>query len=211
MSGTAQPLMQRRIGLRFRFSAGENSLKYSARDYSGERTVDIPYEAINLSQPAYVTLTATPLLRRLFGGALLLLLMAAAVGAFDRDLAIIWLFVALPFFVAAIVGKLTGWSNIELKLFDLQPLPPGARGPMRVIDDSRGDEIIAIIKEARKTKLRRLYGEANLAADASVEVARITWLRDEDIISDAEWKLEVDKINSAQEESESDQKTDSIH
>jgi hypothetical protein len=210
-------ITQRRIGLRFCFEARDDALRYSARDYSGERTIEIPYESINLSQAAYVTLTATPLFRRLFGLVVLLFLMAAAISAIDLNLAIICAFATGPLSLTIIVARLTGWSNIRFKLFQLQPLPPGALGPMRVIDDAVGAEIITVIEESRKAKFRRLYATANLAVDPVHEIGRLTWLKDNDIISANEWQAEVEQVKAAapksefpSESSENDQ-SDSVH
>jgi hypothetical protein len=197
MFGVTPPVTQRRIGLRFRFEAGDDTLKYSSRDYSGERTIEIPYESMNLDQPAYLTLTATPLFRRLFGLVLLFFLLAAAFSVFVPDVAVLCAFATLPLSVAVIVGRLTGWSNIKLKLFQLQPYPPGAIGPMRIIDDAKGEQILALLRQARKAKFRRLYAHANLATDRNHEIARLTWLKNNDILSEDEWQVEIDKLNAS--------------
>jgi hypothetical protein len=197
MSQVGSPMVQRRIGLRYRFELGADSVKYSARDYSGERTIEIPYESINLGQPAYVTMTATPLFKRLFGLTLLYLLFAAALGAFVPVVAIICAAATLPLSMTIIVGRLTGWTNIKFKLFQLQPYPPGAIGPMRMIDDANGEQVLECLKQARKAKFRRLYARANLAADPNHEIARLTWLKDNEILSEDEWQLEVDRVRTS--------------
>jgi hypothetical protein len=216
MPGITPPVSQRRIGLRFRFEAGDDTLKYSSRDYSGERTIEIPYESINLDQPAYLTLTATPLFRRLFGLVLLFFLFAAAFSAFVPVVAILCAAATLPLSLAVIIGRLTGWSAIKLKLFQLQPYPPGANGPMRIIDDAKGEHILTLLQQARKAKFRRLYARANLAADPNHEIARLTWLKNNDILSEEEWQVEIDRVNACAQDADpveagSDEEKRAIH
>jgi hypothetical protein len=208
---TPTELSQRRIGLRIRFEVGEDALQYSMKDYSGERTFEIPYENINLTQPAFLTLTATPLFRRLFGLALLFLLFAAALGAFMPDLAVLCGLATLPLSLTIIVGRLTGWTNIHFRLFQLQPATPGAINPIRVIDDAKGEQIVDLIKQARKAKFRRLYAEPNLDTDPEREISRLTWLRDNDIITSEEWQAAIDWVrDSSREDSPIKQVTDQM-
>jgi hypothetical protein len=216
MEFRVQSFVQRRIGLRFAFEIESDSMKYSMKDASGERTIEIPYESVNLSQPAHLTLTSTPLTRRLSALVVIFGLLDVASLAANSGLAIIFALATFAAVVALLTGRTSGWSAIEFKLFDLRPFPPGATGPMRIIDDHTGAEIISSMIGARKAKFRRLYAQANLSADPRDELARLDWLKANEIISDAEWKAEVDRVNDADDshlepEKDGGAKTDSIH
>jgi hypothetical protein len=67
-------------------------------------------------------------------------------------------------------------------------------GRISVIKDSQHDKIMAELMGRRKKYFLEAHGQVNLANDPERELAKFKWLRDEEIISDAEYNISRDVI-----------------
>lgn len=198
-SNISMRFVQRRIGMRHSFVLNEDGFTYLFKNYSGERKLDVLYESINVKQFGSFTLISTPLYIRSFGLTLLTLLYAALSAIFSPFLSSFFILISLLLGGFALVLRFNPSSHIRFRVLQLQPPPPGSQGvPVRIIEDSSGDEIYAAILAARKSSLRRRYGEANLQADPEREIARLTWLKDNDVLNEQEWSVQVARVRSAQ-------------
>lgn len=196
---TVQSFVQKRVGLRFSFEVGENGLTCTMRDSSGERGATFAYEALDPTVLGHLTLKRTPLFIRLCGlWAISYLMIPLFVTASDSA-GVIWAIVATGFSFLVIVARLSHRLDIKFDLLHVQPGTPGSWGPIRIIADETGREIVQAVTAAWRSKLNRLYGRANLNADPNAEATRLKWLRDRGILSEQEFCAELAQIGTANE------------
>jgi hypothetical protein len=190
-------LTLRKVGLRFVFKIQQDGVDYEARENFNTRQIFITYESLNPYLENPVRIGRSPLFNRLKGLPIVYLIMAAATGAITVYASILFICCSLLTIVALVVARLTGWTDVRLKSLPLVGPVPGAWGPLTIIDGPKGQKVLDAIKAAWQAKLKRLYGSANLAGDADKEISRLTWLRDNHILSDAELNLQIDRVKQA--------------
>jgi hypothetical protein len=173
-------------------------VEYTARERLVRRTVFVPYEALNPNQSSEMSVSGSPLLINLFGLSLLYLLMAAAFGSVSTDVAAFLISLSAVMSISAVVGRLTGWTDLRFHILSLVGPAPGAWGPVKIIEGDKGTKVLEALTSAWRAKLKRVYGQADLIRDPDKEIARLTWLRDNQVLNEEEWKSQVARVKQAQ-------------
>jgi hypothetical protein len=190
--------VQRRVGVRLSFAIGPEGVEYSARERLVRRTVFVPYEALNPNQHGKMSVSGSPLFINLFGLSLIYMLMAAAFGSVSVVVATILIVLSVVMSISAIVGRLTGWTDLRFQILSLVGPAPGAWGPIKIIEGDKGTKVLEALTAAWRAKLKRAYGQADLSGDPDKEIARLTWLRDNRVLDEEEWKAQVARAKQAQ-------------
>jgi hypothetical protein len=149
-----QEIVQSRFGCTNRFRFGEDQLKVTSRDRSGESTRSLNYEVINLDNSSTLKVKAGRrygLLIALIGTALTMTIQYSCPGRLDFAV------IAACATVAAYIGVLNG---ITLT-FTLLQLAGGAGEPIRIIHDERHSEILQRIKSGWIARQRKLHLAVN--------------------------------------------------
>jgi hypothetical protein len=191
-------IVQRRVGVRLSFAIGYDGVEYSARERLVSRTVFIPFESLNPNQLSEMRVSGSPLFINLFGLSLIYLLMAAAFGSISNEVAAFLIAVSAATSVSAVVGRLTGWTDLRFRLLAILAPAPGAWGPIKIIDGRSGENVLQALRSAWTAKFKRLYGEADLTRDPDKEIARLSWLRDNQVLNEEEWKSQVARVKQTQ-------------
>jgi hypothetical protein len=184
-----QEIVQKRFGYTNRFRFGEDQLKVTARDCSGESTRSMNYESINLDSSSTLKIKAGRrygLLIALIGTALTMTIQYYCPGRLDFAL------VAAGVTVAAYFGLLNG---ITLT-FTLLPPTSGAGGPVRIIHDKHHNDILQRIKSGWIARLRKLHLAVNFENAPKQEERKFKWLLDQGVISEAEYQAAVARLSA---------------
>ena len=145
-----QEIVQSRFGYTNRFHFGEDQLKFTSRDSSGESTCSINYETINLDSSSTLKINAGKrycLLIVLVGTALTMTTQVLCPGRLDFACAAAVVSVAAYFVVLNV---------ITLTFTRLRPTS-GAGTLIRIIHDKRHDEVLQRIKSSWIARLRKLH------------------------------------------------------
>jgi hypothetical protein len=137
-------IVQRRFGYTNRFHFGEDQLKFTARDSSGESTRSSHYETIDLDRSSTLKINAGKrygLLVVLAGTAVTMAIQVTFPGRLDYATA------AAGVSIAAYIAL--RYLNITTLTLTLLPLSNGAGKPIRITHGGRYDEIVQRIKSGR--------------------------------------------------------------
>jgi hypothetical protein len=191
-------IVQRRVGVRLSFTIGPEGVEYTVRERLVRRTVFVPYEALNPNQRSEMRVSGSPLFINLFGLSLIYLLMAAAFGSVSVEVAAFLILLSVVMSISAVVGRLTGWTDLRFQMLSLVGPAPGAWGPIKIIEGHKGTQILEALTSAWRAKLKQAYGQADLTRDPDKEIARLTWLRENQIFSEEDWKAQIARVKQAQ-------------
>jgi hypothetical protein len=187
-----QEIVQRRFGYANRFQFGEDQLKFTARDSSGESTRSIHYETIDLDKSSTLKINAGKrygLLVALAGTALTMAIQVTFPGRLDYATAAAGVSVAV--YVAL------RYLNIMTLTFTLLPLSDGAGKAIRITHDGRYDGIVQRIKSGRIARLRKLHLAVNVENAPRLEGRKFKWLLEQGVISDAEYQGAVVQLSAS--------------
>jgi hypothetical protein len=184
-----QEIVQSRFGYTNRFRFGEDQLKVTSRNRSGESTRSLNYEIINLDDSSTLKVKAGRrygLLIALIGTALTMTIQYFCPGRLDFAV------VAACVTVVAYFGLL----NVITLTFTLLQLAGGAGEPIRIIHDKRHDEILQRIKSGWIARQRKLHLAVNSENAPKQEGRKFKWLLDQGVISDAEYQAVIAQLSA---------------
>jgi hypothetical protein len=178
-----EEIVQSRFGYINRFHFGEDQLKFTARDSSGESTRSMNYETINLDGSSTLKLNAGKrygLLIALIGTAFTMAVQSLYPGRLDFALAAASVSVAAYFVLR--------YLNVMTLTFTLLRPTSGAGTPIRITHDKYYDEVMQRIKSGWIARLRKLHLAVNFENAPKQEERKFKWLLDHGVISDAEYQ-----------------------
>jgi hypothetical protein len=184
-------IVQSRFGYVNRFYFGEDQLKFSARDSSGESTGSINYETINLDGGSTLKINAGKrygLLVVLIGTALTMAIQVTFPGRLD------FAWVAASVSVAAYF--VLRYLNVLTVTFTLLRLTGGAGAPIRIAHDKHYDDILRRIKSGWIARQRKLHLAVNFENAPKQEERKFKWLLDQGVISDAEYQAAIARLSA---------------
>ena len=184
-----QEIVQSKFGYTNRFHFGEDQLKFTSRDSSGESTCSINYEAINLDNSATLKINAGKrygLLIVLIGTALTMTIQSLCPGRLDFAVAAAAVSVAAYFVLV----------NVITLTFTLLRAASGAGTPIRITHDKHLDEVLQRIKSGRIARLRKLHLAVNFENGPKQEGRKFKWLLDDGVISEAEYQDAIARLSA---------------
>lgn len=184
-----QEIVQSRFGYTNRFHFGEDRLKFTSRDSSGESTCSINYEAINLDNSSTLKINAGKrygLLIVLIGTALTMTIQSLCPGRLDFAVAAAAVSVAAYFVLV----------NVITLTFTLLRAASGAGTPIRITHDKHLDEVLQRIKLGRIARLRKLHLAVNFENGPKQEGRKFKWLLDDGVISEAEYQDVIARLSA---------------
>ena len=178
---------QSRLGVGAAFEFEDLRLKYSFSDRTGEREFYVPYENIDVVNPAKLATNMQNPNLGLISVALAGVFMIAGIGeSYPIEPALRGLAIAM---VAA--NLVLSWLKprvLELTLLQLTPPAPASGGlSVRVLNDASHDAIVAEIRRRWRDRLRQMFGRVNVNEDPGKQFQRLNWLRQNDVVSQAEF------------------------
>ena len=188
-------IAQSYYGLKLAYEFGPEELVYIRTDLSATQRCSARYENIGVGEPSYLALN-----NRLFTIVSLLV----AISMFIVTLTVIvayqlapWL-VVIPMWVVP-VGFLLVRMRAPFSLhFVLLPVWLDAFGregpPVWIRDDHRGQEVLDELVARWRERLRSLYACVDPHNDAEREAAKFGWLREIEIIDEAEYQAALGEI-----------------
>lgn len=179
---------QSRLGVGAAFEFEDARLKYAFSDRTGEREFYVPYENIDVVNPAKLTVSMQNPNLALIAVALAGVFMIAGIGEpYPIEPALRGLAIAMV--AAAVVLARLKPRVLKSTLLQLTPPAPGSAGlPVRVLDDQYHEAILAEIRRRWRGRLRQLFGRINVNEDPSKQLQRLTWLRKNDVVSQDEFQ-----------------------
>jgi hypothetical protein len=184
-----QEIVQSRFGYTNRFHFGEDQLKFTSRDSSGESTCSMNYEAINLDNSSTLKINAGKrygLLIVLIGTALTMTIQSLCPGRLDFAVAAAAVSVAAYFVLV----------NVITLTFTLLRATSGAGTPIRITHDKHLDEVLQRIKSGRIARLRKLHLAVNFENGPKQEGRKFKWLLDDGVISEAEYQDAIARLSA---------------
>jgi hypothetical protein len=185
-----QEIVQSRFGYINRFRFGEDQLKFTSRDSSGEATRSINYETINLDKSSTLKINAGrrySLLIVLIGTALTMAIQLLCPGRLDFAWAAAGVSVAAYFVLR--------YLHVITLTFTLLRLT-GAGTPIRITHDKHHDEVLQRIKSGWIARLRKLNLAVNFENAPKQEERKFKWLLDHGVISEAEYQGAIDRLSA---------------
>jgi len=188
-------IKQSRFGVRTRFDFGSERLTYTLRDTSGERRFSVPYEFVAPRNESTLVFNNKNFSWRLRFIPVVTFLASLAAINIGYDFAEIIEVASVAVFIALLVANFFNIFAVRFTIVPLVPSPPEAQGqPLRIIDDKRRASIFHELDRNWKLRMKLLHGTVNIAGDPAIELARLTWLRDNDVLSVAEFEVEAAKL-----------------
>lgn len=166
------------------------------RDGAGERSFAAPYEVLALKAQSRFTFNNNN-----FAWRLRLIPVATIVGSYlISGIAHPASVIINALSIIALIGiLLCGYAKVFAVKFisvPLSPSPVEAQGrALQVIDDKKNNEILTELASRWKARLRLIHGRADLTRDANFERSRLTWLRDNDVITVNEFNIEISRLS----------------
>lgn len=184
-----QEIVQSKFGYTNRFHFGEDQLKFTSRDSSGESTCSINYEAINIDNSSTLKINAGKrygLLIVLIGTALTMTIQSLCPGRLDFAVAAAAVSVAAYFVLV----------NVITLTFTLLRAASGAGTPIRITHDKHLDEVLQRIKSGRIARLRKLHLAVNFENGPKQGGRKFKWLLDDGVISEAEYQDAIARLSA---------------
>ena len=193
--GEEKTLTQRRFGTRLTYRFAANQLTYKVQDYSGEREFSVPYESINVLNPASLVVNKVQFYRMLLIVPLVIVGASFAVQGTDRTTSQYLNLIGLILFVALFGGRYLRLFAVKFTTLQMKPTPPGAgSSSLLIIKDKSHAAVFDEIKARWRARLRQLHGTINFTNDTNAEIAKFTWLKDRAVITDEEYREAVEKL-----------------
>ena len=184
-------------GVRLRFVFGPTILTYAIRDASGERTFDVPYENLAIPKIGSLTVNNVIFVRRLRLVPLIGVLTGFVLSNIVPKVAGLITLASLIMFITLVACGYLKLFAVKYTIVPLSPSPPAAQGHLvRVINDKLGPQIIDELKGRWRSRLKSLYGQANLAGDPQTEIARLKWLLEIEVLTEAEFNFETARLTA---------------
>jgi hypothetical protein len=186
-----QEIVQSRFGYTNRFHFGEDQLKFTSRDSSGESTCSINYEAINLDNSSILKINAGKrygLLIVLIGTALTMTIQFLCPGRLDFACAAATATIAAYF--------LLRYLNVITLTFTLLRPTSGTGTLIRITHDTRHDEVLQRIKRGRIARLRKLHLAVDFENGPKQEERKFKCLLADGVISEAEYQDAIARLSS---------------
>jgi hypothetical protein len=186
-----QEIVQSRFGYTNRFHFGEDQLRFTSRDSSGESTRSINYETINLDSSSTLKINAGKrysLLIALIGTALTMTIKSLCPGRLDFAWAAAGVSVAAYFVLR--------YLNVITLTFTLLRLTSGAGTPVRITHDKHCNDILQRIKSGWIARLRKLHLAVNFENPPKQEERKFKWLLDHEVISEAEYQGAIARLSA---------------
>lgn len=187
---------QSKFGVHVGYDFGADRVTYTLRDTSGERSFSVSYENVALRNTSSFTFNNNILSWRLRFIPAVTFLLGWFADNSAPDLGNSVRIVSILGFVALLICDFAKVFAVRFKLIPLIPSPPEAHGhSLRIIDNRVGSTIFDELAQRWKVRMKFLHGTANTAGDPRNEVARLTWLKENAILTDKEFAIEVAKID----------------
>jgi hypothetical protein len=184
-----QEIVQSRFGYTNRFQFGEDQLKFTSRDSSGESTRSINYETINLDSSSTLKINAGKrygLLVVLIGTILTMTIQVLCPGRLDFACAAAAISVAAYFVLL----------NAITLTFTLLRLTSGEGTPLRIAHDKHYNDILQRVKSGWIARLRKLHLAVNFENPPKQEERKFKWLLDHEVISEAEYQGAIARLSA---------------
>jgi hypothetical protein len=184
-----QEIVQSRFGYTNRFHFGEDQLKFTSRDSSGESTCSANYDTINLDNSSTLKINAGRrycLLIVLIGTALTMSIQVLFRGRLDFACAAAAVTIAAYFVV----------QNAITLTFTLLRPTSGTGMLIRITHDKRLDQVLQRIKSGRIARLRKLHLAVDFENAPKQEERKFKWLLDEGAISEAEYRGAIARLSA---------------
>lgn len=188
-------IVQSRLGIKLRYEFGPEELTYTRTDLSGTHRSSAPYEHIGLGNPSYLALN-----NRLFTivslvtAILVFIVTSTVILAYELHP---WL-VVIPMWVVPfsfLMIRLRSPFSLHFVLLPVSLDALGGQGPpVWLWDDTRGQEVLNELDLKWRARLRSLYASVDPDNEAEREAAKFKWLRENDIIDEAEYQAALGEI-----------------
>jgi hypothetical protein len=186
----AQEIIQSRFGYTNRFHFGEDQLKVTSQDASGESTRSLNYEFINLDANAKTKINAG---KRYY----VLILVVATVATmtiqtmFPGRLDFAWAAASISVAIYCVLRYLNPFTVT----FTLLRPTSGAGTPIRITHDKHYDDVLQRIKSGRIARLRKLHLAVDFENAPKQEERKFKWLLDQGVISEAEYQGAIARLS----------------
>jgi len=184
-------IQQRKFDRKTWFKFGDDKVEFGYFDPSGEVTASAFYEAIDLENMTQVRVKAG---RRYLWIALIFAFVAYLVlnASAERAFATVPLFV----YVAFVLGiRFSNFLSVHITVLTVKA--GSAIQRLRIINDTKHDEVVERLRAGWVARIRRLYATVRLDADQAQEAQRFRWMLDRKVIDETEYKRALTLIASA--------------
>lgn len=202
---TTKTMSQKRQGAKLTFSFSEEKLTFTLADTSGEKSFAVPYEAIDVFEPSTVTLQNLWLRRKLELYMALYFLITLSIPVMHpnpngtwRALFLYFASVLVPLIVAGVAYHLAAarnWFATKCSVFGISGV--AASNKIMVIFDKNHAAIVELLKARWRERLRKLHAPVNPANPQKAELAKFKWLKENGVISEAEYLAATSEIAAA--------------
>ncbi|MGV6819322.1 MAG: hypothetical protein ACWA5T_02360 [Parvularcula sp.] len=177
---------QKRLAHRTRFEFGERGLSYHVKDQRSATDFKLAYGEIPFNKIFFVE--QNNWLRNV--GILWLVIGAAELIAYVVDgtggrVPFLWLLLG--------AGCLSAYQILKTR-FTIFETP---HGRLFILEDAQHDEIVGALEDRRDAFFRSAYGEVDFENDPDSEYQKFEWLRENDIISEEEFRAKISQLRSA--------------
>ncbi|NKJ08975.1 hypothetical protein [Rhizobium sp. SG741] len=190
-------IKQKKLGhyREFRFLDGQ--LAYKVKDLTGERTFNVPYEAIDMPNGSDVRTKNPRCSHQLYRAATVGLVAAFLIGRVNTTAGGIVCFVALASYVGIWIAQTLGWLSVDLTHIPLHAPKAGTPKIISVIGDRYREQVTKELTDRWRKRVRILFGTANLNADPEQETRRLRHLRDLQVISAGECEEQIQRMSAS--------------
>ncbi len=175
-------IIQKRFSNRATFSFGESQLKYTIKDSGGSQSFSIDYGSIPAEVGEREERNAWFRNVGIFWIAIGVLQIGARFTEQGRLKGSIWFTLGILCFIVYWAAK-TRYSVINTD-----------KGLIFIIKNKQHDQVMNELDARRKRQWRQLYGEVDLTNDLAREIEKFRWLKENNVISEAEYNEAVIKI-----------------
>lgn len=177
---------QKRFAHRTRFEFGDRGVSYHVKDHRSATDFRLAYAEIPFNKIFFVEQNSW--LRNV--GILWLVVGAAELIAYFIDgtggrVPFLW------FLLGA--GCLAAFQILKTR-FTIFETP---HGRLFILEDNQHDEIVAALESRRDAFFKSAYGEIDFENDPDSEYQKFEWLRENDVISEEEFRAKISQLRSA--------------
>ncbi len=190
-------IRQSRRGKRRVYRFEPEKLVHTLCDESGERQFSVPYEAID-PQGAWTVLSKNPqFVRAIVRFAWAGIIFGLVIASFNSPAGTAIIVASAAAFIGVLLAQSHGVFSVRYTFLKMSPVPAGANTPtLSIISDAHHDAIMAEIERRWRERLRTHYATADLSGDPEKEAARLKWLKERDVISDAEFQEQIRRLQA---------------
>ena len=194
MSGNLT-IRQRMLGHSRVFQFERESLLYTLRDQSGERTFSVPYQVIDAKNVSGVRSKNPRFARTLTRAAIVGALAAFAITTVNSTIGAIVGIASVCAYAMIWAAETAGLFSVSFTHIPMAPVPPGANSNLlSIIGDQNRDQIVDELAKRSRERLRALYGTVDLSGDQGREAARMQWLKERGVISEDEYSEQMKRL-----------------